>query len=257
MDHWEDQSYGVLAAHYDALMAHVDYNAWVDYALKRLGLPLTAPPEKKTLVDLGCGTGTVAIQLAKRGYDVIGIDGSPAMLSVARQKAEDSGVALTLYHQSLTEFDVGHEIDGIVCLCDTFNYLTGDGELSKALACVAQTLKPGRSVVFDLHTESRMRQMDEAVFADELDDVAYIWESDYDDNQRLCTMYVTLFVHSSENIYRRYQEVHQERAYSPEEVEQALSEAGLRLTGFYGDLSDSPPAVDESRVFYTAMRPSD
>lgn len=246
--------YGVLAAHYDALMAHIDYDAWASYTLRRLGLPQRAPQEGITLVDLGCGTGTFSVLLARRGYDVVGVDASEEMLAVAQQKADEAGVSLRLYHQSITDVVLDAPVDGVLAMCDTFNYLTEDGALTQALARVAELLRPGARGVFDMHTELRLQEIGSETYADDLDDVAYIWQSEYDPQHKVCTMYLTLFEAVGEALYRRYDEVHVERAYSSDEVEEAVGKAGLVLEGVYGDLSDVPPSLDERRVFYVVRR---
>lgn len=249
-----DRSYGVLAAYYDALMAHVDYEEWATYVLRRLGLPQEAPAQGATLLDLGCGTGSVSLALATRGYNVIGIDGSMDMLAIAQQKSFKSGVALHLSQQGLTDFEIDSEVDGVLCLCDTLNYLIQDGELERAMTRIAAALKPGAACVFDMHTQARLLEMDESVYADEADEVAYIWQSEFDETRRICTMYLTLFTAMGEDLYRRHEEVHAERAYSEDEVRQALTTAGLDLMGRYAELSELPPSVDEGRVFYVARR---
>ena len=67
--------YSALAAIYDHVMRHVDYVAWCDY-IERLWDRFCARP--RTVLDLACGTGTVALELARRGYRLTGVDGSPA-----------------------------------------------------------------------------------------------------------------------------------------------------------------------------------
>src|SRR5690606_12855702 len=136
-----------------------------EYALRRLGLPQTAPVDGATLLDLGCGTGSVAVELAERGYRVIGIDGSIDMLAVAQRKVSERQVDVRLLHQGLTDFVLEAPVDGIVCLCDTLNYLTEDGQLQQALQRIAAGLKPGARALFDLHTEARLRELGESAFA--------------------------------------------------------------------------------------------
>ncbi len=250
-----EQSYGVLALYYDELMSHVDYERWAAYALTRLGLPQRATTGGARLLDLGCGTGSVSLALARRGYDVIGIDGSLDMLAIAQQKSHESGVAISLLHQGLTDFEIDGEVDGVVCLCDTLNYLTHDGELEEALGRVAAVLRPGAGVLFDLHTHVRLREMAESVYADETERVAYIWQSEFDDVSARCTMYLTLFAAIDEDLYRRTDEVHVERAYTEAEVRRAVTSAGLQWLGQYAQLSECAPAADERRIFYVARRP--
>lgn len=253
-------SYRALAPYYDRLMTHVDYAAWVSFALDRLGLPrrvrkASAERRKAPLVlDLACGTGTIAVELARRGYRVIGLDLSEEMLAVADAKARQAGVEVFFTRQDLRSFRLPEKADAAVCLFDSLNYLTSPEDLEKAFRRVAAALAAGAPFLFDLHTEYRLRWYGETTFAYRGDDIAYIWESEYDPEKRLCTMELTLFVRQPDGRYARFEEVHEERAHTSGEVESALRRAGLELVGVYGELSCEPPRPDEGRVFYLVRR---
>lgn len=251
-------SYRPLAAYYDRLMAHVDYDAWVTYALHRLELPPRAAQrdgqDPPLILDLACGTGTFSVALARRGYRIIGVDRSDEMLAVADEKARQAGVQVFFTCQDVREFEVAEQADAAVCLFDSLNYLTDEGGLEKALAQIAAALVPGAPFLFDLHTEYRLREYGETTFADGGEDVAYIWESEYDPARRLCTMMVSLFVQGEDGRYTRYDEVHEERAFTRHEVITALAETGWTLAGEFGELSEARHRPDEGRIFYLARR---
>jgi len=253
-------SYGVLAAYYDQLMTHVDYGAWVSFALGRLGLHSRVrrgkSGERPLILDLACGTGSFSVQLAKRGYRVIGVDASEEMLAVADAKARQAGVEVLFTCQDLRRLRLPHEGDAAVCLFDSLNYLTSPEDLQKALLRIARALRPGAPFLFDLHTECRLRHYGETTFGYSGEDVSYIWESEYDEQRRLCTMGVTLFVREPDGRYARYDEVHEERAHTPEEIQVALERAGFRLEAVYGELTLEPPRPGEGRVFYLVRRGS-
>src|SRR5690606_37455499 len=253
------ESYRWLAAHYDRLMSHVDYGAWVSYALKRLELaPAAEEPgegrEPPLILDLACGTGTFAVELARRGFRVIGLDASEEMLAVADAKARQAGVDVFFTCQDLTAFELAEEADAAVCFFDSLNYLTRVEELEQALACTARALRPGAPFLFDLHTEDRLREYGASTFGDSGEDVAYLWESEYDEERRLCTMYLTLFVREADGRYARFDEVHEQLAHAGPEVTRALERAGFQLEGVLGELTEEKPRPGEGRVFYLARR---
>lgn len=290
------RSYGTLAYHYDRLMAHVDYDAWVDFVLTRLGYPLYweanddikksgdgGPP---IILDLACGTGNITKGLTERGYRVIGVDKSEDMLHVAESKIQRrrsvSGKEFPIFErQDMTEINLVHPVDACVCLCDSLNYLTENHAFGRALFGVGSVLRPGAKFVFDLHTENTFLDYAETIFAADEGDTAYVWESEYDATRRICTMYVTLFVaqddlgdvrsdgrdslHTSSSgagypkprLYERYDEVHVERAFTDREVEEAIDRAGFIVNGTYGELIAQPPRDDEGRIFYVLEKGED
>ena len=81
--------YDLLAPYYDAINADIDYVKWADFIEKIFNKECNSRPD--LVLDLGCGTGKMTLELAKRGYDMTGIDYSPEMLDIARSEAEDKG----------------------------------------------------------------------------------------------------------------------------------------------------------------------
>ena len=123
-------SYRPLAAYYDMLMAHVDYEEWVAYALDRLGLPQACPSIRRRVTSarpLGSGLWhrDDCGRLGARGYRVIGVDRSEEMLAVAEEKARHAGVDLFLICQDMRSFELVEQVDAALCLFDSLNYLVG------------------------------------------------------------------------------------------------------------------------------------
>ena len=81
--------YEITAEFYDSINAHVDYKAWADFIERIFEKYCAAKPS--LVLDLGCGTGTLTLELARRGYDMTGADNSPEMLARARENADDAG----------------------------------------------------------------------------------------------------------------------------------------------------------------------
>ena len=104
------------------------------------------------MLDLGCGTGLLAGELIARGYRVVGVDASDAMLARARERL---GPEVALARMTLPDLTVDGVFDAAVCTFDGFNYLTPD-ELRLTMAAVALRLRPAGWLVFDLHTDGMM-----------------------------------------------------------------------------------------------------
>ena len=143
-------AYEALAGVYDALTEDVDYERRGDYLeklLKRSCIPV------RTVLDLACGTGELTAILTERGYEMIGVDASPDMLSQARQKAEDlTGEPPVFLNQSMPELDLYGTVDAAVCCLDSLNYLTSPRDVQKTLERLHLFISPGGLLVFDVNT---------------------------------------------------------------------------------------------------------
>ena len=128
-------SYSFLAGSYDKLTYDVGYADWADYIEKHFnkrGIP------GKTVLDLACGTGSLTLELANRGYEMIGVDLSPDMLSEASEKAaETEGIPPIFLCQSMEKLDLYGTIDACVCCLDSVNYFTDLRELKEVFARVS------------------------------------------------------------------------------------------------------------------------
>ena len=115
--------YDILAPVYDAINAGIDYSAWADFIEKiidreyRCGKP-------ELVLDLGSGTGSMTLELAKRGYDMTGVDCSPEMLDIARERADAEGLSdrMLWLCQDMREFELYGTVDVTVCCLDGMNH---------------------------------------------------------------------------------------------------------------------------------------
>ncbi len=146
-------SYDRFAPHFDAWQRAFGA-PYDDLILPRLLAALErVGPDVRSIVDLGVGTGDLAIALARRGYRVIGVDRSAPMLAVARDKLRAAGLAdpPVLVEQDLRTLRLDAPVDAAVCVYTVMNQLTGDGDLERALHAVHQALVPGGLFLFELN----------------------------------------------------------------------------------------------------------
>lgn len=132
-------SYDALAASYDALTVDVEYRRRADYLTRqfhRSALPV------ETVLDLACGTGTMACLLAERGYRMIAVDGSEEMLTQAAWKAAALEQPPMFLHQSMPRLHLGMEVDAAISTLDALNYLTRTADLRETLRRVYRWLRP-------------------------------------------------------------------------------------------------------------------
>lgn len=243
-------SYRGFAPLYDALTFDVDYDAIADFVQSRLRAHGIS---EGLVLDLACGTGTLTRKLAGMGYDMIGIDGSEDMLSVARQKTEDKRI---LYlNQPMEDFELYGTVDAIVCVLDSVNYLTEPETFSQMLSLCANYLNPNGLLIFDVNSIYKFTQvLGEKTYAYETEDIFYSWENEYNPETQLCDLYLTFFVKEEGGLYRRIDEVHVQRAYTDGEIKKALEDAGFSLKGCYDDYQDKSPGAISQRIVYEANK---
>ena len=243
-------AYEAFASVYDIFMEQVEYDQWLNHIhaiWEKFGL------QPKTVIDLGCGTGSIALPLAKEGYDVIGVDLSPEMLTEADHKAMEEGVSVRFACQDMTELELGEEADCILSLCDSMNYLTEDGQLEDAFKSIAQHMKQESLFLFDLNTEYKFKDvLGQNVFGSAEEHAAYIWENDYDEEEKINEYYVSFFIENEDGLYERIEEFHYERAYSMEEIEEGLQAAGMELIEVMDGYSFNAPREKSERLLFAA-----
>ena len=243
-------AYHALASSYDRLTNDVPYEAVVDFyweILKKEDLcPVTA-------VDLACGTGSVAVLLAKKGLRVIGVDMSEEMLCEAAQKADGMDNRPQFVCQKLQELKLPRAVDLAVCALDSLDYITDPEDCQKAISRIYKALNPGGCFVFDVNTPEKLRAMDGQVFLDEDNDVYCVWRGEFDEETNICSYGMDLFQRRG-NLWQRSFEEHQEYAYSAEQLTGYLKNAGFTNIAVYGDRSFCAPQPGEQRIFIKARK---
>jgi len=242
-------AYGALAGSYDGLMADGDYcrrAAFLERRLKKSGVPV------HTVLDLACGTGTIACLLAQRGYEVIAADGSLEMLTQAAAKAAALERPPLFLHQAMPRLRLVRPVDAVVSTLDSLNYLTRERDLAETFLRVRRWLRPGGLFLFDVNTPYKFRRMNGQLYMDETEDSVCVWRTFFSEKRQICTYQVDLFRLRPGGAWDRQFEEHRERAWSEEALRRRLAEAGFSSVKLTGDLTDRPPKADEGRWQFQA-----
>ncbi len=231
---------------YDCLQYDVPYEEYADYyeeVLKRFG------GTKGLCLDLGCGTGNMTRILAARGFDMIGADASVDMLDEARAKGGD----ILYLNQDMRELELYGTVATVVSSLDCINYVTEYSDLVKVFKLVNNYLDPKGIFIFDINSEYKLKYiLGGNDYISDGEEIFYSWQNSFDEKERICTFYLTFFEKQGD-MYKRYDEVHFERAYSVEEIKSALQEAGLKLLGAFDNLSFEEPDKESERIFFVAQ----
>lgn len=247
------EQYSDFAFIYDELMNDVDYNGWIKYIEEIIEKENV---KVQNILELACGTGNLTIPLTKKNYDIAGIDISDQMLNVAREKAEKEGVELVLLQQDIGEldFDVTN-LDCILCACDGFNYITYDDDLENVFAKSHELLKDGGLFIFDISSHYKLSTiLGNNMHGENRDDISYLWQNYFDDEQNLIEMELAFFVKDANGKFDKFEEVHQQRAYTEDEIIESLQISGFTDIKVYGDFTFEKPKKDSERIFFVCKK---
>ncbi|MBR3769039.1 MAG: class I SAM-dependent methyltransferase [Lachnospiraceae bacterium] len=266
------ESYTSFARVYDTFMDNVPYQEWADFldtVLQKYGCfgkNLTANPlqdtemeqallsERNSVLDLGCGTGTLTELLADKGYDMIGIDNAEEMLEIAMEKRMQSGKDILYLLQDMREFELYGTVGAVISVCDSLNYILDEEDMQKVFDLVNNYLYPGGIFVFDFNTVYKYETViGDTTIAENREDCSFIWDNYYHDEERINEYDLTIFVEEEEELFRRFSETHYQRGYTLDEMKQFVKNAGLEfVTAMDADTHEG--VTDESERIYVVAR---
>ena len=236
--------YGDFAAFYDALTEDVDYAAWADYllaAFSRHGGTV------HTVLDLACGSGSLAMELSHRGLEVIGVDGSADMLAVAREKAAEDGTDILYLCQDMRRLDLYGTVDGAVCMLDSLNHILSTADLAEIFRRLGLFIAPDGLLVFDVNTPHKHAvTLGDNAFVFEEDEFMCVWRNRYLPARQEVAMELDFFL-EEDGVYHRYTDRVRERAYSLPTWKKLLAAAGFDLLAVYGERTFETPSDDADR----------
>ena len=232
--------YGDFSYIYDKLMT-ADYKRWLDY-YKRIFKKFGSSP--KLVLDLGCGTGKLCSMMADEGFDVIGLDASPEMLSIAKGRRPE----LLFINMDMTDFELYGTVDAAVSSLDCVNYIDSGEGIFKMFKLLENYLNPGGLFIFDINTKYKLSKvLGSNTFVSDDENIFLVWENDFFDNT--ATFDLTFFVKENDS-YKRYGEIQHQYAYGTGELKALARRAGLEVLGVYDEFSFNAPMRDSERLFF-------
>ena len=252
--------YSVLAPVYDRLNDTVDYAAWADFleaCIERFGSGTSGTPKDgASILDLGCGTGSMTIELAKRGYDMTALDLSEDMLAEADVRAREAGLDNILFLcENMCCFDLYGTVDHIVCCLDGINHLTNREDLLECFSNAAMFLNPGGLFMFDLNTPYKFKP----TYADrdyilEDDGIMCCWRNRLNKKGDVVTFYLTVYEENEDGTWERTDGEERERAYGLRSIKNALESCGLELVNVSAGYDFAEPDETCGRWYITARK---
>ena len=245
--------YLAIAGVYDRLNKEIDYSKWASFfedCFKKYG-----KNKPDIILDLACGTGRMTCEMARRGYDMIGVDGSVDMLSEAYSK-DTSGILYLC--QDMRELELYGTVGATLCCLDSLNYLTEDGDLEKVFSLVHNYSDPDALFLFDVNSEYKFENIysdNSYILEDENEDGGAIfcgWQNSYDKESKICNFYLSVFEEGENGEYYRADEEQRERCYTVDEIKKALENNRFELVDVFADTDFSAVEENSERLYFVA-----
>ena len=272
------EAYTDFAGVYDIFMDDTPYEEWADFLvflIEKYGI--SAPSvfhlekgadsaghteeireeilksERNLVLDLGCGTGTLTELLYHKGYDMIGVDSSEDMLSIALAKKEKSGSEILYLCQDMRELDLYCTIGTVVCVCDSVNYLLENEDVEDAFTLVHNYLYPGGIFIFDFNTVYKYEKViGDTTIAENREECSFIWENYYHEEERINEYDLTIFAKEDSGLFRRFSETHFQRGYTLSEMTAFVEKAGMEVVIVLDADTHKEPREDSERIYVVA-----
>lgn len=210
------------------------------------------------LLDVACGEGSFAVEMARTGWKVTGVDQSEEMLRLAHHRAKQSKLQINFIKQDMRYLDYSNEFDMATCWYDSLNYMITNDDLQSTFNNISRALKPGGWFLFDMNTIYGLAvkwQKQPCYVQQETAELVELHRTSYDFEKRLACIKITWFVKVSE-VWEKFEEKHTERAFSIQEIEDCLEYAGLEVIDKLGSLDPIAPVTATSgRAWFLTRKP--
>lgn len=246
-------TYQGFSAIYDALMDEAPYAEWLQFLQNALQ---KYPLSSNHVLDVGCGTARLACMLAQKGYSMTGVDLSSEMLAIAAERIRNTKLApFALIQQDMRELDLGDTYALIYSFCDSLNYLLEMDDVIQTFHRVEKHLEADGLFIFDMHAPYRITHSYAlGPIVDESEALAYIWIPEVDLDTLRVDHHIHFFVQQEGDHYRRFTELHQQRAYTIEQIRQCLDTANLEVLSISADFTDAEPVDTSERLFFVTRK---
>jgi ubiquinone/menaquinone biosynthesis C-methylase UbiE len=242
-------SYSNFAKYYDVLTNDVNYQARAEYLVRIFELHQLKP---EIVLDLACGTGSMSIELGKLGYDVIGVDSSIDMLSVANEKAVDFDILLLC--QKMENLDLYGTVNAVVCNLDSINHLPNIKKVEQCFRRVSLFLEKDGLFIFDINTPYKIKNiLGNNTFVYDYPQVFCVWQNSYLEKTRKINFDITFFEKNATH-YQRFDEHFSEKEYCIKELTDILNKTGMEVVSIYNELTFADISDDSLRAVFVAKK---
>ncbi|KZE68449.1 methyltransferase [Fictibacillus phosphorivorans] len=244
-------SYQQFAYLYDELMEDAPYSEWLYFVKTSVSNYLK---DGTRFLDVGCGTGSMTILLAKEGFHVTGVDLSSDMLMVAKEKAEREKVAISFFQQDMRDLEGLGLFDCVTILCDSLNYILTEEDVKRTFTSAGNHLTAGGLLLFDVHSIHKINEIFIGqTFGSNEEKLSYIWQCYQGEYENSVEHDLSFFIQNG-TTYDRYDELHVQRTFSVEDYSRWLLECGYDLLNVSADFKPENPSDESDRILFVAKK---
>lgn len=241
------EAYTRLAGVYDEIVVDPCHGAWASFLHELWGDDEDGVCK---VLDVCCGTGLLAGELAAFGYQVVGVDGSEAMLARARRRLPSE---VRLVRSTLPALAVTGEYDAAVCTFDGLNYLT-PADLRSTFATLSRLIRPAGWLVFDAHTDAMMAfTVSQPVVHGEESEHRFVISSFVDTRTRTCDTRIEIVPLDGGGAFS---ECHRQHFHRAADMRSSLLDAGFEVTAVRDGYSERPVDAAALSATWIARRAS-
>ncbi|WP_420735287.1 class I SAM-dependent DNA methyltransferase [Enterococcus faecalis] len=244
-------AYETFAFVYDEVMDESLYQKWLDFSNRHL------PQGTQQILEMACGTGALAVDFAKSGYDVTALDLSEEMLIIASERAFEEEVPVQFVQGNMLDLSEVGQYQAITCFSDSLCYMANRQEVQQVFDEVYQALEEEGTFIFDVHSTYKIDSVfPEYSYHYQTEEFAFLWDSYAGEKEHSIEHFLTFFVKEQETDehFVRYDELHQERTYSLDNYLRMLESAGFMNVKVYADFTDEAPTETSERWFFVCQR---
>ena len=204
-------------------------------------------------LDLACGTGNVAVKIAKYFKSTYAVDLSDDMLNIAFDKFKKNKIKAKVICQDMCELSLNKKFDLITSVLDSTNYITEDEDLFEYFSKVYDHLKDNGLFIFDINSYYKLSTvLGNNIYTYSSDEIFYTWENSFE--EEVLNMFLTFFVKQDNGLYEKFEEEHFERAYTEKYIEQVLEECGFKFLEKFAGYSEQEVDENSERILYVVSK---
>ncbi len=219
------------AKYYDLLYQEKNYEEECDFIEQ--AFQEFSKLKVRNILELGCGTGGHAIPLARRKYEMTGVDASTVMLNTAKEKSSKFGLDIDFLLGDIRDFKFNEKFDSIICMFAVLNYLTRNKDFEITLKNVREHLKEGGLFIIDVWNGLAVLRILPSVRVKMVEQnktkIIRIVEPELDAVNHICRNHYKIMVLEKDGLIEEIEETHVIRYLFPQEIKHYLELSGFEV----------------------------